>query len=129
MRRVDYDFDLIVYVIVAPISAPEMKVFSFKLIQRNLRQIRYDAAMNVLRIYPSKSLTIFIQQIQGETYLHAKEGVRAAISSWRFYRSKVFALFEVQCAERKYVQSDDPRTVFRPIISISNPLAKATHFT
>lgn len=126
MRRVDYDFDLIVYVILAPISAPEMKVFSFK---RNLRLIRYDAAMNVLRIYPSKSLTIFIQQIQGETYLHAKEGVHAAISSWRFYRSKVFALFEVQCAERKYVQSDDPRTVFRPIISISNPLAKATHFT
>lgn len=96
-----------------------MIVFLFKLTQRNVRQIRFDFAMNVLRIYPSKPLTVFIQQIQGVIYLHAKEGGRAAISNLQFYRSKVFALVEVQCVERKYAQLDDPRTVFCPMIDIS----------
>lgn len=92
MRGVDDDSDLVVCAIAAPTSAPEMKVFLSKLIQRNVRQIRFDGAMNVLRIYPSKSSATFIQQIQGEIYLHATGGGRAAISSWRFYQSKVFAL-------------------------------------
>ena len=96
-----------------------MIVFLFKLTQRNVRQIRFDFAMNVLRIYPSKSLTVFIQKIQGEIYPHAKEAGGAAISSWRFYRSKVFALVEIQCVEKKYAQLDDPRTVFCPMIDIS----------
>lgn len=115
MRGVDDDFDLIVYVIAARTSAPEMEVLPFKLSQRNVRQIRFDSAMNVLRIYPSQSLTVFIQNPRS-FYLHAKGGGGAAVSSWQFCRSRVFAPFRVQCVERNYAQLDDPRTMFYPII-------------
>lgn len=120
MRGVDDDFDCIVQAIafLNPLL-PQTTFFLFQPFQRNVRQIRFDLAMDVLRIYSSKSLTIFIQQIQGEIYLHAKEGGRAAISSWQFYRSKVFAPVQGQCVEKKYAQLDDPRTVFHPIIGIS----------
>lgn len=75
MCGVDDDFDLIVYAIAAPTSAPEMRVLLFILIQWNVRQIRLDAAMNVLRICPSQSLTVFIQQIPRESTCTQREAV------------------------------------------------------
>lgn len=74
MCRVDDDFDLIVYAIAALAFAPEMRVLLFKLMQRNVRQIRLDSAMNVSIICPSKSLTILSSKSQEN--LPAREGRR-----------------------------------------------------